>query len=261
MINSAQGCLIDKAFITPQLQSVHQHANATSSEYQSLLPSGTSSSRWHPGICLILETGDVAEWSLLTRYLGAAGDDVTLTWSELDQVVAGSRLRPPGIGLGGVVTAHMSTRGDRPALLSLISGWASGFPSCASPIRREPHPTSYAISGPRRLHLEVMLPGHPGSPRPSPSAQRAASAKRVRVGDEVSIDVAAKWQGQNYVTEVRRRGRLVIGVVVPQNSEIRSVRLDGERVDATLVRTARGLEVRVSAGRGSGVAKLGVTVR
>jgi len=85
----------------------------------------------------------------------------------------------------------------------------------------------------------------------------------VRLGDEVSIDVAAKRQGQNYVTEVRRRGdvRRVIGVVVPQNSEIRSVRLDGERVDATLVRTARGLEVRVSAGRGSGVAELRVTIR
>jgi hypothetical protein len=96
-----------------------------------------------------------------------------------------------------------------------------------------------------------------------PPDQRAASARRIRLGDDVSIDVSAKRQGKTYLTEVRRRGdvRLTIGAVVPRGSDIRSVRLDGERVKADLVRTARGLEVRVSAGRASGVSKLRVALR
>ena len=55
--------------------------------------------------------------------------------------------------------------------------------------------------------------------------------------------------------------RLTIGAVVPRGSEIRSVRLDGKRVRADLVSTARGLEVRVAAGRGSGGSQLRVTLR
>ena len=96
-----------------------------------------------------------------------------------------------------------------------------------------------------------------------PPNQERASAKRIRLGDDVSIDVAAQRQGKTYLTEVRRHGdvRLTIGAVVPRGSEIRSVRLDGERVQADLVRTARGLEVRVPAGRGSGVSELRVTLR
>ena len=96
-----------------------------------------------------------------------------------------------------------------------------------------------------------------------PPDQRAASARWIRLGDDLSIDVSAKRQGKTYLTEVRRRGdvRLTIGAVVPRGSDIRSVRLDGERVKADLVRTARGLEVRVSAGRGSGVSKLRVALR
>ena len=96
-----------------------------------------------------------------------------------------------------------------------------------------------------------------------PPDQPVASVKRVRLGDKVSVDVAARRQGDSYLTEVRRRGdvRLTIGAVVPRGSEIRSVRLDGKRVKADLVSTARGLEVRVSAGRGNGLSRLRVTVR
>jgi hypothetical protein len=31
----------------------------------------------------------VADWSLLTSYLGTVADSVTLTWTELDRVVGG----------------------------------------------------------------------------------------------------------------------------------------------------------------------------
>jgi hypothetical protein len=96
-----------------------------------------------------------------------------------------------------------------------------------------------------------------------PPDQGSASARRIQLGSEVSIDVSAKRQGNTYLTEVRRRGdvRLTIGAVVPRGSDVRSVRLDGERVKPDLVRTARGLEVRVPAGRGSGVSELRVTLR
>ncbi len=96
-----------------------------------------------------------------------------------------------------------------------------------------------------------------------PRDQRSASAKRIRLGNDLSIDVAAKRSGKTYLTDVRRRGdvRLTIGAVVPRGSEIRSVRLDGKRVRADLVSTAHGLEVRVAAGRGSGGSQLRVTLR
>ena len=97
-----------------------------------------------------------------------------------------------------------------------------------------------------------------------PPDQRVASARRIRLGDDLSIDVSAKRQGKKtYVTEVRRRGdvRLTIGAVVPRGSEIRSVRLDGKRVEADLVSTARGLEVRVPASRGDGLSRLRIAIR
>ena len=91
-----------------------------------------------------------------------------------------------------------------------------------------------------------------------PPKQDKASGKRIRLGDDVSIDVAAQHRGHTYVTEVRRRGdvRLTIGAVLPRGSKIRSVTLDGDRVRPDLVRTARGLEVRVGAGSGDGSSKL-----
>jgi hypothetical protein len=90
-----------------------------------------------------------------------------------------------------------------------------------------------------------------------PSRQQKASGKRIQLG-ETSIDVTAAHRGKTYVTEVRRRDdlRLTIGAVVPPGSKIRSVMLDGERVRYDLVRTARGLEVRVAAGNGDGSSRL-----
>jgi hypothetical protein len=82
-----------------------------------------------------------------------------------------------------------------------------------------------------------------------PPGQNEASGKRIRLG-ETSIDVSAERRGRTYVTEVRRRDdlRLTVGAVVPPGSKVRSVTLDGDRVRPNLVRTARGLEVRVGAG-------------
>ena len=96
-----------------------------------------------------------------------------------------------------------------------------------------------------------------------PPDQGEASARGIRLGDEVSIGVVAKRKGTTYSTVVRRRGDvgLTLGAVVPRGSDILSVRLDGRRAAADLVRTARGLEVRVRAGQGSGTAKLVVKIR
>ena len=84
-------------------------------------------------------------------------------------------------------------------------------------------------------------------PQLPPDQRRGVGAS----GSGWATTSASTWRrsgrARTYVTEVRRRGdvRLTIGAVVPRGSEIRSVRLDGERVRADLVRTARGLEVRV----------------
>ena len=96
-----------------------------------------------------------------------------------------------------------------------------------------------------------------------PPDQGTASAQRIMLGDDRSMDVSATRQDKTYFTEVRRRGdvRLTIGAVVPVGSEIRTVQLDGKRVRAALVRTTRGLEVQVPAGRGSGISELRVTLR
>ncbi|HEV2928060.1 MAG TPA: glycogen debranching protein, partial [Propionibacteriaceae bacterium] len=94
-----------------------------------------------------------------------------------------------------------------------------------------------------------------------PPRQREASGKRIQLG-ETSIDVAAEHRGKTYVTEVRQHDalRLTIGAVVPPGSKIRSITLDGDRVRPDLVRTARGLEVRVAAGNDAGKSTLVVRI-
>ena len=96
-----------------------------------------------------------------------------------------------------------------------------------------------------------------------PPDQGEASARRIGLGDDVSIDVTAKRQGKTYLTEVRRRGdvRLTIGAVVPLGSEDSFGAARWGAGQADLVRTTRGLEVRVPAGRGSGLSELRVTLR
>jgi hypothetical protein len=48
---------------------------------------------------------------------------------------------------------------------------------------------------------------------------------------------------------------------VPPGSKVRSVTLDGDRVRPNLVRTARGLEVRVGAGSKDGTSRLVIRLR
>jgi hypothetical protein len=95
-----------------------------------------------------------------------------------------------------------------------------------------------------------------------PAGQTSASGHRIRVGDG-SVDVVAGHRGSTYTTEVTRHGRtaLTIGAVLPDGTEVRSVRVDGRTVDARLVDTARGLEVRVPLGAGSGTDELVVRTR
>ena len=102
-----------------------------------------------------------------------------------------------------------------------------------------------------------------GGERPRGAAgQTSASGHRIRDGDG-SVDVVAGHRGSTYTTEVTRHGRtaLTIGAVLPDGTEVRSVRVDGRTVDARLVDTARGLEVRVPLGAGSGTDELVVRTR
>jgi hypothetical protein len=80
-----------------------------------------------------------------------------------------------------------------------------------------------------------------------------------------SIDVTAVHRGSAYTTTVDRHARLAltIGAVLPGGSKIASATLNGRPVKPKLVRTARGLEARVSlpAGRGSSTLELVTAVR
>ena len=84
-----------------------------------------------------------------------------------------------------------------------------------------------------------------------PSAAPIAG-EDIRVG-EGSVDVAASRDGDRYRTTVDtdvRLRRLDIGHTLPRGSAVRSVTLDGRRVDWAARSTNRGLEVTVPAGAG-----------
>ena len=94
-----------------------------------------------------------------------------------------------------------------------------------------------------RDRLEVV----PQLPSSAPIAGRD-----IRLG-KGSVDVAASRDGDRYRTEVDADANLRelrIGHTLPRGSEVRSVRLDGRRVDWDARTTNRGLEVTVEAGRG-----------
>ena len=86
-----------------------------------------------------------------------------------------------------------------------------------------------------------------------PAGQTEVSGRRIRVGDG-SVDVHAEHDGNRYVTEVVRQGsvRLTIGAVLPPDTRVGKVRLDGRDVKPRVVQTARGTEVRVELASGQG---------
>ena len=92
-----------------------------------------------------------------------------------------------------------------------------------------------------RGRLEIV----PQLPSDAPIA-----ADDIRLGDG-SVDVAAARYGKRYVTKVDTHKvdlrRLRIGHTLPRGSDVRSVKLDGRRVDWRERRTNRGLEVSVRA--------------
>ncbi|TCO60538.1 hypothetical protein [Actinocrispum wychmicini] len=86
-----------------------------------------------------------------------------------------------------------------------------------------------------------------------PAGQRTVSVRQVRVGDG-SVDVTATRNGNTLRTDVQTcsfGGTLVIGSVLPPNSTVRSVRLDGRAVSYQAVTTQRGTEVQVTTRNGA----------
>ncbi len=83
-----------------------------------------------------------------------------------------------------------------------------------------------------------------------PDGQGALSVSHLRLGGGW-VDVDARRGGGVLQTEVSHaRGlRLVVGAVLPPGSRVERVRLNGHRAAYDVVRTPRGREVRVAAGR------------
>ena len=79
-----------------------------------------------------------------------------------------------------------------------------------------------------------------------PEGQKKVSGRHILLGDDGEVAVTARQSKRELRTEVRlaRAGtRLTIGHVLPEDAKVRSVRLDGKRVDADIVSTARGREL------------------
>ncbi|HET7532337.1 MAG TPA: glycogen debranching protein [Nocardioidaceae bacterium] len=95
-----------------------------------------------------------------------------------------------------------------------------------------------------------------------PDGQTEVSGRNVRLGSG-SVDVAAARGGSTLSTTVTRglTARLLIGHVLPDGAEVTEVTLDGEPVEHDVRSTARGREVVVDAGSGSGTSELVVTYR
>ncbi|HET9421068.1 MAG TPA: glycogen debranching protein [Nocardioides sp.] len=79
-----------------------------------------------------------------------------------------------------------------------------------------------------------------------PEGQKKVSGRRILLGEDGQVAVTARQSKKELRTEVRlaRPGtRLTIGHVLPAGARVSSVRLDGKRVHAHVVRTARGREL------------------
>jgi hypothetical protein len=94
-----------------------------------------------------------------------------------------------------------------------------------------------------------------------PGGQHRVAGANIRLGSW-SVDVAAERTGSTLTTTVTRYGRthLVIGHVLPATSTVATVTLDGRRTAYLVRQTARGREVVVDAGTGTGTSALVVTL-
>jgi len=94
-----------------------------------------------------------------------------------------------------------------------------------------------------------------------PDGQNRVAGTNIRLGGG-SVDVTAERGGSTVTTNVTRHlsADLLIGHVLPDGAAVSSVTLDGEPTDAYEVRsTARGAEVVLDAGIGTGTSTLVVT--
>jgi hypothetical protein len=94
-----------------------------------------------------------------------------------------------------------------------------------------------------------------------PDGQSSVAGHNIRL-DTGSIDVQARRAGQTLSTMVTRNltAALTIGQVLPTGATVRSVDLDGHDVGYRIVNTARGQEVVVDAGTGTGPSNLSVVL-
>ncbi len=95
-----------------------------------------------------------------------------------------------------------------------------------------------------------------------PSGQTRVSGSAIRLG-RGQVAVSAVRQGRRLDTVVRqdRRWRLTIGALLPSGATVKKVRLDRHRASYQVVTTARGREVWVNGGRGTGTTRLRVFYR
>jgi hypothetical protein len=94
-----------------------------------------------------------------------------------------------------------------------------------------------------------------------PNGQSQVSGRHIKVGNG-SISVTATRSSSRLTTLVGRSSsvRLTIGALLPSGARVKSVTLDGHPAPHHVVQTARGRQVRVNAGNGSGTSTLVVAL-
>jgi hypothetical protein len=94
-----------------------------------------------------------------------------------------------------------------------------------------------------------------------PDGQHQVSGSDVRVG-QGSLDVTAQRSSSRLQTTVNRHGvlKLTIGALLPNGANVSGVQLDGSKAKYQVVSTARGRDVLVDAGNGTGASTLVVNL-
>ncbi len=117
------------------------------------------------------------------------------------------------------------------------------------------------------VHFELGIAPDVGRGRLSvvpqvPAGQHRVAGRDIRLGHGAVAVVATRRSGVLRTTVVRdRRWALTIGAVLPRGAAVGAVRLDGARTSYRVVRSARGRELLVHAGRVTGTSRLAVHLR